>query len=321
MQTQPDSQADAVGLADLAPAIRVERLSKVFGERVAVKELSFEVPQGVVCGFVGPNGAGKTTTIRMLLAMARPTSGHGFVLGQPIEEPTRYLTRVGALIELPAFYPTLSGRRNLQLLAQVGGLETAGVAGALDRVGLASRGGDLYRSYSLGMKQRLGIAAALLPDPDLLVLDEPTNGLDPAGIMEVRALLRELSSEGKTIFVSSHLLPEVEFISDWLVMIKAGGELLFEGPIHEALAHQQGRLIAAGEHAADLRSLLRLVEAIGYDAEVTDDQLLIDAPPEFAAELNRRAMADGLVLAELHYERPNLEEMFLTMTKEDDHAL
>jgi len=321
MQTQPDSQADAVGLADLAPAIRVERLSKVFGERVAVKELSFEVPQGVVCGFVGPNGAGKTTTIRMLLAMARPTSGHGFVLGQPIEEPTRYLTRVGALIELPAFYPTLSGRRNLQLLAEVGGLETAGVAGALDRVGLSSRGGDLYRSYSLGMKQRLGIAAALLPDPDLLVLDEPTNGLDPAGIMEVRALLRELSSEGKTIFVSSHLLSEVEFISDWLVMIKAGGELLFEGPIHEALAHQQGRLIAAGEHAADLRSLLRLVEAIGYDAEVTDDQLLIDAPPEFAAELNRRAMADGLVLAELHYERPNLEEMFLTMTKEDDHAL
>jgi len=321
MQTQPDSQADAVGLADLAPAIRVERLSKVFGERVAVKELSFEVPQGVVCGFVGPNGAGKTTTIRMLLAMARPTSGRGFVLGQPIEEPTRYLTRVGALIELPAFYPTLSGRRNLQLLAEVGGLETAGVAGALDRVGLASRGGDLYRSYSLGMKQRLGIAAALLPDPDLLVLDEPTNGLDPAGIMEVRALLRELSSEGKTIFVSSHLLSEVEFISDWLVMIKAGGELLFEGPIHEALAHQQGRLIAAGEHAADLRSLLRLVEAIGYDAEVTDDQLLIDAPPEFAAELNRRAMADGLVLAELHYERPNLEEMFLTMTKEDDHAL
>ena len=321
MQTQPDSQADAVGLADLAPAIRVERLSKVFGERVAVKELSFEVPQGVVCGFVGPNGAGKTTTIRMLLAMARPTSGRGFVLGQPIEEPTRYLTRVGALIELPAFYPTLSGRRNLQLLAEVGGLETAGVAGALDRVGLASRGGDLYRSYSLGMKQRLGIAAALLPDPDLLVLDEPTNGLDPAGIMEVRALLRELSSEGKTIFVSSHLLSEVEFISDWLVMIKAGGELLFEGPIHEALAHQQGRLIAAGEHAADLRSLLRLVEAIGYDAEVTDDQLLIDAPPEFAAELNRWAMADGLVLAELHYERPNLEEMFLTMTKEDDHAL
>ena len=321
MQTQPDSQADAVGLADLAPAIRVERLSKVFGERVAVKELSFEVPQGVVCGFVGPNGAGKTTTIRMLLAMARPTSGHGFVLGQPIEEPTRYLTRVGALIELPAFYPTLSGRRNLQLLAEVGGLETAGVAGALDRVGLASRGGDLYRSYSLGMKQRLGIAAALLPDPDLLVLDEPTNGLDPAGIMEVRALLRELSSEGKTIFVSSHLLSEVEFISDWLVMIKAGGELLFEGPIHEALAHQHGRLIAAGQHAADLRSLSRLVEAIGYDAEVTDDQLLIDAPPEFAAELNRRAMADGLVLAELHYERPNLEEMFLTMTKEDDHAL
>jgi len=321
MQTQPDSQADAVGLADLAPAIRVERLSKVFGKRVAVRELSFEVPQGVVCGFVGPNGAGKTTTIRMLLAMARPTSGHGFVLGQPIEEPTRYLTRVGALIELPAFYPTLSGRRNLQLLAEVGGLETAGVAGALDRVGLASRGGDLYRSYSLGMKQRLGIAAALLPDPDLLVLDEPTNGLDPAGIMEVRALLRELSSEGKTIFVSSHLLSEVEFISDWLVMIKAGGELLFEGPIHEALAHQQGRLIAAGEHAADLRSLLRLVEAIGYDAEVTDDQLLIDAPPEFAAELNRRAMADGLVLAELHYERPNLEEMFLTMTKEDDNAL
>lgn len=288
------------------------------------------VEAGEFVAIAGPNGGGKTTLLRVAVGLEQPLRGQALLFGEPTARFSRrsgigYLaqrTELGIDAPISVREVVETGRVPRRgLIGQLRGGDRERVDEAIARVGLSDQAGSVLTHLSGGQQQRAYIAKALAADPDLLVLDEPTNGLDPAGIMEVRALLRELSSEGKTIFVSSHLLSEVEFISDWLVMIKAGGELLFEGPIHEALAHQQGRLIAAGEHAADLRSLLRLVEAIGYDAEVTDDQLLIDAPPEFAAELNRRAMADGLVLAELHYERPNLEEMFLTMTKEDDHAL
>ena len=170
-------------------AISVTDLTKVYGERTALSHATFSVPLGTVCGFVGPNGSGKTTTIRMLLGLISPTGGTGTVLGHNISHPEKYLPKVGAMIEGPAFYPALSGRENLRVLASLGGFDQAVVDPLLERVGLGDRGGSKFKTYSLGMKQRLGIAAALLPSPRLLVLDEPTNGLVPYGIHEVRSLI------------------------------------------------------------------------------------------------------------------------------------
>ena len=182
-------------------AISVTDLTKVYGKRTAVSHATFEVPLGTVCGFVGPNGSGKTTTIRMLLGLIAPTGGTGTVLGEDIKHPEKYLPKVGAMIEGPAFYPALSGRENLRVLASLGGFPQSRVDELLTRVGLEDRGGSKFKTYSLGMKQRLGIAAALLPNPELLVLDEPTNGLDPSGIHEVRSLIKDLASSGTSVFV------------------------------------------------------------------------------------------------------------------------
>jgi ABC-2 type transport system ATP-binding protein len=272
------------------------------------------VPPGTVVGFVGPNGAGKTTTIRMLLGLVAPTGGTASVLGMPLGRGAGYLPRVGALIEAPAFYPTLSGRRNLQVLATLGGFPNARVDAALERVGLASRAGDRVGGYSLGMKQRLGIAAALLGEPDLLVLDEPANGLDPAGILEIRALLRSLAYGGSTVFVSSHLLAEIEQLADRLVLIK-DGRLLFEGLLEELLARQRGTLVLAPERAEDLNGLARVVAACGYQVTVGPRRLRVDAPAAAAAALNRSAMAAGITLAELSMPKPTLEATFMTLTE------
>ncbi len=174
--------------ASLPLALSTSGLTKSYGTRTAVSELDLAIPQGVISGFVGPNGAGKTTTIRMLLGLIAPTAGSGEVLGVDLGQPQHFLQRVGAMIESPAFYPALSGQRNLEVLARLGGIPHVSIGRALRIVDLADRAGDPFRSYSLGMKQRLGIAAALLPNPDLLILDEPTNGLDPAGIAEMRVL-------------------------------------------------------------------------------------------------------------------------------------
>ena len=203
-------------------AISVSNLTKDYGGIRAVDHASFEVPVGTICGFVGPNGSGKTTTIRMLLGLIAPSDGIGTVLGESISTPQRYLQNVGAMIEGPAFYPALTGEENLMVLATLGGFPPARIGNLLDLVGLSDRGRSKYKTYSLGMKQRLGIAAALLPGPKLLILDEPTNGLDPAGIQEVRDLLEKLAKSGVTIFVSSHLLSEIEMIAEYLVMLQKG---------------------------------------------------------------------------------------------------
>src|SRR6202051_5114031 len=203
-------------------AVSTAGLTKRFGDRTVVDDVALAIPAGSVCGFVGPNGAGKTTTIRMLLGLVRATSGSGMILGGSLAEPATYLHKVGALIEAPAFYPQLSGRENLKVLARLGQLPLAAVDPVLERSGLLARAGDRYRSYSLGMKQRLGIAAAMLAGPELLILDEPTNGLDPAGIVEMRGLIRSLAGDGITVLVSSHLISEIEQICDYVVMIRAG---------------------------------------------------------------------------------------------------
>jgi ABC-2 type transport system ATP-binding protein len=299
-----------------AAAIRTDGLTKRYGPRAAVDHLSIQVPAGVVAGFVGLNGAGKTTTIRMLLGLIRPSGGSAEVLGQPITQPAAYLPRVGAMIEGPAFYPALSARHNLEVLATLGDYPTAKVASALELVGLADRADDHYGSYSLGMKQRLGIAAALLPDPALLVLDEPTNGLDPNGIIEMRKLLRRLADQGITVFVSSHLLAEIEHICDWLVMIHHGRQR-FEGPIGDLLERTHAELLVAPERPGDLPTVARLAAEAGHYSATVDGRVLrIKAPASFAGPLNRRAAEEGVTLVELRPEQPNLEDTFLSLTTE-----
>jgi ABC-2 type transport system ATP-binding protein len=288
-------------------------LTKSFGERKVVDALDLSIPLGSVCGFVGPNGAGKTTTIRMLLGLIRPTSGGGQVLGQPLTSPERYLNRVGALIESPAFYPTLSGRANLLVLARLGRVDPSVIDPALTRVGLQDRGQDKFRSYSLGMKQRLGIAAALLVNPDLVILDEPANGLDPAGIVETRALIRSLADDGITVFVSSHLLGEIEQICDHLVMIR-DGRIVFQGPTRELQSSQGTELVARPEHHRDVGVLAELAQQSGYPARMVDDTVVIDADLAWAAPVNRLAMEAGITLVHLSERRRSLEDAFFELT-------
>jgi ABC-2 type transport system ATP-binding protein len=295
------------------PAIVANALTKHYGERRAVEKIDLELPTGVVCGFVGPNGAGKTTTIQLLLGLIRPTSGSARVLGQPISEPASYLGHVGALIESPSFYPTLSGARNLQVLTRLGGLPGARVGEVLAQVGLADRAREPVRSYSLGMKQRLGVAAALLPAPRLVILDEPTNGLDPAGIREMRALMRGLADRGITVFVSSHLLAEIEAICDHLVMIDSG-KIVFQGSMAELLAAQRSELLATPEFPRDLEALVNLSVAAGHEARIDGDSVRIVAGEDWAAELNRQAMSAGITLQGLRGTRASLEEAFFAIT-------
>ncbi|WP_433221821.1 ATP-binding cassette domain-containing protein [Dactylosporangium sp. CS-047395] len=288
-------------------------LVKTYGGVRRVDGLDLAVPAGVVSGFVGPNGAGKTTTLRMLLGLIRPTEGRAWVLGTEITKPQGFLPRVGAMIEGPAMTPALSGRANLDLLAVLGGHDRSRIGEALHLVGMAHRADEPFKSYSLGMKQRIGIAAALLPQPKLLLLDEPTNGLDPAGIVEIRQLLRRLADTGITVFVSSHLLSELEVVCDHLVMIRAG-RLVFQGPTSELLARQHPRIHATPENPADLPLLGSLATDRGFPATVSDGAVLVDAPATFAGELNREAMQHGITLIELAARQNNLEDAFFALT-------
>jgi ABC-2 type transport system ATP-binding protein len=294
-------------------AISVRDLSKKYGERMAVSHINFDVPLGTVCGFVGPNGSGKTTTMRMLLGLISHTGGNGQVLDASIDEPAKYLSQVGAMIEGPAFYPALTGAENLRVLATLGGFPQERVQTLLDQVGLGDRAKSKYKTYSLGMKQRLGIAAALLPNPKLLMLDEPTNGLDPEGIQEVRALLRSLADNGTTVFVSSHLLSELEIISDYLVMLRKG-EVVFAGKIEELLLAQQHVIITKGQNPGDLEKILTLATGMGHTASIRNNEVHIQANADWAATLNRAAFDAGITLAQLSPQVPNLEETFFEMT-------
>ena len=294
-------------------AISVTDLSKMYGERAALSHATFEVPLGTVCGFVGPNGSGKTTTMRMLLGLITPSGGTGEILGHSIKHPEKYLPRVGAMIEGPAFYPALSGRENLNYLATLGGFSTDRVQGLLEQVGLGDRAKSKYKTFSLGMKQRLGIAAALLPNPQLLMLDEPTNGLDPEGIQEVRDLLRTLANNGTSVFVSSHLLSELEIISDYLVMLRKG-EVVFTGKINDLLHAQQPIIIAKGQNESDLNTLLSIAMNAGHHATIRDGELHVEGPKEWAVILNKAAFDAGITLSQLTPQLPNLEETFFEMT-------
>ncbi|HWQ15458.1 MAG TPA: ABC transporter ATP-binding protein [Roseiflexaceae bacterium] len=295
-------------------AILTEGLTKRFGAHVAVDGVSLEVPQGEVFGFLGPNGAGKTTTIAMLLGLVRPTAGRALLFGHDVQRaPEAALHQVGAMVEAPAFYPYLSGRDNLRVLARAGGLPERRVDEALAAVDLAPRARDRFRTYSQGMRQRLGIAAALLPDPRLIILDEPTNGLDPAGQQEIRALIRGLAGEGRTFFLSSHLLHEVEQLCERVAILKQG-RVIAQGRVADLLRRGRGVLVRVAGDAARAAEILRGLEWVAGVVE-REGALLVDAPTARAAEINALLTSRALPVAEIRAYEERLEDFFLEVTR------
>jgi ABC-2 type transport system ATP-binding protein len=287
-----------------------EALTKRYGERLAVDEVSLSVRRGEVYGFLGPNGAGKTTTLRMLLGLVRPTSGTARVLGHHPGHP-RAVAGVGALAEGPGFYPYLSGRDNLRVLARYRGLRDADVEAALDRVDLRERAADSFRSYSMGMKQRLGVAAALLGDPELLVLDEPTNGLDPAGMADMRRLVVDLAAHGQTVLLSSHLLSEVQEICGRVGVISAG-RLLTESTVAD-LRGSSSLMVRATPTDVALATAMGIA---GDDAVrlLDDGGLRLDIDPQHAPALTRALVGAGAAVHEIRPAERSLEEVFIEMT-------
>jgi ABC-2 type transport system ATP-binding protein len=291
----------------IAP-VEAQGLGKYYGSRRAVDGISLTIRPGEVYGLLGPNGAGKTTTLRMVLGLARPSTGRARVFGHPPGSPAA-LARLGMLVEGPGFYPYLSGRANLRVLARYCGVRAARVEEVLATVGLAERAGDPFGRYSLGMKQRLGVGAALLKEPDLLVLDEPTNGLDPAGVAEMRGLIRRLGSSGSTVLLSSHLLAEVEQVCDRIGVV-AGGRLVFEGTVGQLRGERRLVVVPtpldAGRAAAEALVGAGHVEADGSSLRLDTD---VDA-----ARLNRHLHEAGIDVHELRWAERSLEDVFLELT-------
>jgi ABC-2 type transport system ATP-binding protein len=289
--------------------VTTDRLTKRYSDLVAVDQVSLTVRPGEVYGFLGPNGAGKTTTLRMLVGLVRPTSGSVRLLGRP-PDASGALNRVGALVEEPGFYPYLSGRDNLRVLARYTGTPAGRVETALELVDLAGRGRDRYHTYSMGMKQRLGVAGALLKDPRLLILDEPTNGLDPAGMADMRRLIRRLGASGCTVLLSSHLLGEVQQICDRVGVISQG-RLLTEATVAELRGGVSLRVVAqpVEKAAAWARSLL------GEERVRVDDRALnLDVEPDRAAWINAELVGAGFAVSELRTTERDLEQAFLELT-------
>ena len=288
--------------------LETTNLTKRYGDRLAVDSVTMTVRQGEVYGFLGPNGAGKTTTLRMSLGLVHPTSGSARVLGRPAGDPAA-IARVGALIEGPGFYPYLSGRANLRVMARYRGLPDTAADAALERVDLTDRGGDRFKAYSLGMKQRLGVAAALMGDPDLIVLDEPTNGLDPGGMADMRSLIVDLARGGQTVLLSSHLLAEVEEICDRVGVISRG-RLLEESTVADLRGGRRLRVVATPLDRA-LAVGMRFTE----DAELSGDAVLLDVPDDRTPEVVRALVGDGLDVHEAVVTERTLEEVFFEMTR------
>lgn len=300
-------------------AIATQHLSKRYGAIHAVRDLNLTVPLGTVFGFLGPNRAGKTTTIRLLLGLAYPTAGSAQVMGFDVaSERRQFLPHVGALVESPAFYPYLSGRDNLRVLGHTGGYhDEARIDEVLDIAGLADRQRDRVRTYSLGMKQRLAVAATLLNRPQLLFLDEPTNGLDPAGQAEVRAMIRQLGQAGHTVFISSHLLHEVEQVCDRVAIINKG-ELLSEGPVAELL----GDLPSLRIEAEPVEEAFAILSQMG-DLSVERDgqnQLLVRAGRERAPEIVDALSQGRTRVYQVRAQRETLEQVFLRITSDSADA-
>ena len=294
--------------------LRTNNLTKHYGKRIAVKNLNLEVRRGEIMGFLGPNGAGKTTTIRMALGLIAPTAGSVEILGQEVAtHGSRILPRVGALVETPALYLYMSGRNNLRAVASVlGGVPASRIDAVLDLVGLRARQKDRVRTYSLGMKQRLGVAIALLQDPDLLILDEPANGLDPAGIVEMRDLMHRLTAEGKTVFISSHLLTEVQQICTRVSIINLG-ELVKVSTI-EDLISGHGEFVVTLERAQEALALVK-AQPWGKDARLdARGALVTTAPGKRGRDLNLFLVDAGFAPETIAQSTQDLEQVFLELT-------
>jgi ABC-type multidrug transport system ATPase subunit len=292
-------------------AVVCEGLTKRYGDTVAVDGLDLAVPAGLVYGFLGPNGAGKTTTIRMLLGLVAPTAGRAWLMGQPLPDPS-VVAKCGSLFEESAFYPWMSGPANLAVLAMTSGRpDRARVAELIELVGLGYVGDRPVKAFSQGMRQRLGLAAALLDRPPLLILDEPTNGLDPAGIREVRELLRRLAADGTTVFLSSHLLAEVEHVCDKAAVVVAG-RLVEEGPVGQlgATRRRVRVVVDDADGAAAMRLLSRWPVTRAGAAFVVDHHV--------GRDVNGVLAAGGVVAESVTVEHAGLEERFLELTQRED---
>ncbi len=308
----------ATGTAGLA--IETRGLTKQYGTVRAVDSLSLKVRQGEIYGFLGPNGAGKTTTLRMLLGLIEPTDGEISLLGSAPGSPET-LAKIGSMIETPAFYPFLSGQDNLRMLADYTGVARSRIGAVLAQVDLAARARDPFRTYSLGMKQRLGVAAALLKDPPLLMLDEPTNGLDPAGMADMRRMIRRLGDEGRTVLLSSHLMTEVEQVCDHVGVI-ARGRIVAEGTVDDLRG--EARLLVRVDQPGQARAILLGFPGVA-GVEVDQGSLRVTTHRGVdidEAGLNRCLVGAGIGVRELRADRHSLEEIFLTLTGgEERHAI
>jgi ABC-2 type transport system ATP-binding protein len=303
--------------------VETSALTKRFGARVAVDNVDLRVPAGAAFGYLGPNGAGKTTLIRMLLGLTRASAGTMRLLGRPVPaERAAALARVGAIVEEPCFHAHLTGRENLRIIAAAREPEAhARIDGALARVGLSERADERVKRYSLGMRQRLGVARSLLADPELLILDEPTNGLDPAGIHEFRDMIRGFVAEGRTVLLSSHLLDEVEKICDSVAIVDRG-RVVAQGPIAElAGGSTQTILIETSddEHALEIFSAHRAVTSVKREP----NGLRVSLRPEIgdaADDLSRRVVLGGLAIRRFEPARVSLEQRFLEITSRLEEA-
>lgn len=310
--------------------ISTSRLTKAFGNLVAVNDLHLEVMRGDVFGFLGPNGSGKTTTIRMLLGLIRPTAGRAILFGMDnADQLPAILQRIGAIVETPVFYPYLSGLDNLRVVAAASGMMSGKsndrrLEEVLDIVELRTYEKLAFRKYSLGMKQRLGIAAALLTDPELVLLDEPTNGLDPTGVIEIRRLIQRLSSLGKTIFLSSHFLSEVQQVCNRVAIMRKGN-LVKQGMVSELLRSNEQIVVRLNREDETLyaQNVLQQIRIQGADwiqnVHIEPNKqgqpiLLIDAPASRSAEINALLARQSLFAAELHPREGSLEEIFIELT-------
>jgi ABC-2 type transport system ATP-binding protein len=295
------------------PVIHTSQLTKRYGDRItAVDHLDLEVCQGEVFGFLGPNGAGKTTTLRMLLGLIKPTSGTALVAGYRPGQPEG-LRRVGSLVEAPAFYPYLTGRENLKVVADYAGVPYSGIDGALEEVDLLGRGRDRFATYSMGMKQRLAVAAAMIKQPQLMILDEPTNGLDPQGMAEMRKLIEDIAQGGRTVLISSHLLGEIEQVCDRVGVI-SNGRLIRQSTVQELVGGEEGVLVRAHpvERAQDLLTRMFGTELVARQ----DGVLQLATKSTESMEINRLLTSAGIGVSELRPIERSLEEVFFQLTGE-----